>query len=160
MRAGLLKEIITILTPIVKKNKFGEQTQEWKQKFVTKARVQHNSANRTNENGDIFYSSVLNLEVRYYVNVDEYDNIIWKDKKYRILSIIPDKDNNKNIPCQQTDDRGRMVVENGRLYFALGKNMILVSEHFNQNGKDIETLLESAIRHAAVDTTEALKNSA
>ena len=30
MRAGLLKEIITILTPIVKKNKFGEQTQEWK----------------------------------------------------------------------------------------------------------------------------------
>lgn len=73
---------------------------------------------------------------------------------------VPDKDNNKNIPCQQTDDRGRMVVENGRLYFALGKNMILVSEHFNQNGKDIETLLESAIRHAAVDTTEALKNSA
>ena len=52
---------------------------------------------------------------------------------------MPDKDNNKNIPCQQTDDRGRMVVENGRLYFALGKNMILVSEHFNQNGKDIET---------------------
>ena len=54
---------------------------------------------------------------------------------------MPDKDNNKNIPCQQTDDRGRMVVEIGRLYFALGKNMILVSEHFNQNGKDIETLL-------------------
>ena len=73
---------------------------------------------------------------------------------------MTDKDNNKNILCQQTDDRGRMVVENGRLYFALGKNMILVSEHFNQNGKDIETLLESAIRHAAVDTTEALKNSA
>jgi head-tail adaptor len=30
MRAGILKEIITILTPIVTKNKFGEQTQEWK----------------------------------------------------------------------------------------------------------------------------------
>ena len=105
MRAGLLKEIITILTPIVKKNKFGEQTQEWKYKFVTKARVQHNSANRTNENGDIFYSSVLNLEVRYYVNVDEYDNIIWKDKKYRILSIIPDKENNKkNISIELIND--------------------------------------------------------
>lgn len=54
MRAGILKEIITILTPIVTKNKFGEQTQEWKQKMITKARVQHNSGTRTNENGDIF----------------------------------------------------------------------------------------------------------
>ena len=53
----------------------------------------------------IFYSSVLNLEVRYYVNVDEYDNIIWKDKKYRILSIIPDKENNKkNISIELIND--------------------------------------------------------
>ena len=58
---------------------------------------------------------------------------------------MPDKDNNKNIPCQQTDDRGRMVVENGRLYCALGKNMILVSEHFNQNGKDLEERAEKYV---------------
>lgn len=105
MRAGLLKEIITILSPIITKNKFGEQTQEWKKKCQTKARVIYNNGSRINENGDIFYSSVLNLEVRYYVNVDEYDNIIWKDKKYRILSIIPDKDNNKkNISIELIND--------------------------------------------------------
>lgn len=97
MRAGLLKEIIVILTPIITKNKFGEQTQEWRQKTATKARVQHNSGARTNENGDVFYSMFLTMEVRYYVSVDEYDNIVWKGKKYRILSIIPDKDNNKKI---------------------------------------------------------------
>ncbi len=97
MRAGLLKENITILTPIITKNKFGEQTQEWKLKTNTKARVQHNSGTRTNENGDIFYSMFLTLEIRYYVQVSEYDNIVWQDKKYRILSIIPDKDNNKKI---------------------------------------------------------------
>jgi len=39
MRAGLLKENITILTPIITKNDFGEQTQEWEQKTVTRARV-------------------------------------------------------------------------------------------------------------------------
>mgnify|MGYP006886754288 CR=1 FL=1 len=39
----------------------------------------------------------LTMEVRYYVNVSEYDNIVWDNKKYRILSIIPDKDNNKKI---------------------------------------------------------------
>ena len=97
MRAGLLKEIITILTPIITKNDFGEQTQEWKQKTVTRARVQHNNGTRTDENGDIFYSMSLTMEVRYYVNVSEYDNIVWNGKKYRILSIIPDKDNNKKI---------------------------------------------------------------
>lgn len=97
MRAGLLKENITILTPIITKNKFGEQTQEWKQRTTTRARVQHNSGTRTNENGDIFYSMFLTLEVRYYVSISEYDNIVWQGNKYRIMSIIPDKDNNKKI---------------------------------------------------------------
>lgn len=97
MRAGLLKEIITILSPIITKNKFGEQTQEWKKKCQTKARVIYNNGSRINENGDIFYSSYITLEIRYYVQADEYDNIIWNDKKYRILSIIPDKENNKKI---------------------------------------------------------------
>lgn len=105
MRAGILKEIITILTPIVTKNKFGEQTQEWKQKMITKARVQHNSGTRTNENGDIFYSMFLTVEVRYYVMVDEYDVILWKQKKYRILNIIPDKEHNKkNISIELIND--------------------------------------------------------
>nr|DAW29844.1 MAG TPA: hypothetical protein [Caudoviricetes sp.] len=46
--------------------------------MITKARVQHNSGTRTNENGDIFYSMFLTVEVRYYVMVDEYDVILWK----------------------------------------------------------------------------------
>lgn len=97
MRAGLLKENIEIVTPIIKKNKFGEQSQEWDSKYHTRARVIHNNGTRTNENGDIFYTSFITLEIRYYVPIDEYDRVKWNNKVYRILNIQSDNDHNKKI---------------------------------------------------------------
>lgn len=97
MRAGLLKENIEIITPVVTKNKFGEQSQRWDSKYHTRARVIHNNGTRTNENGDIFYTSFKTLEIRYYVPIDDYDRVKWKNKVYRILNIEPDVDNNKKI---------------------------------------------------------------
>jgi head-tail adaptor len=97
MRAGLLKEIITIVSPVISVNDYGEQTTEWEDKYTTRARLKHDSGARVENNGEIFYSYVKTLEIRDYVPVDEFDRILWNDKAYRILDIEPDKDAMKKI---------------------------------------------------------------
>ena len=42
---------------------------------------------------------------------------------------------------------GYEKVENGVRYFVFGKNKIRITEHFSENGKPIESLIENVIRH-------------
>ena len=49
---------------------------------------------------------------------------------------------------------GYVTDEHGTLYFCHGKTRIRVSEHFNDSGKPIGTLIEDVIRYSAAYQTE------
>lgn len=44
--------------------------------------------------------------------------------------------------------QGETISQNGRQVFVLGRTRILISEHFPDRGRPLESLLEDAIRHA------------
>ena len=49
-----------------------------------------------------------------------------------------------------TDNSGTMLTAaDGTQYFVMGKVRIRVSEHFAQDGKPLDSLLEDVIQHAA-----------
>ena len=97
MQAGLLDTQITILRPEISRNEFGEQTEEYKPHYKTKARVLHNSGQRDIENGEILHNYIKTIEIWQYVGITETDWIEYDGKKYRIIEIEPDKRQMKKI---------------------------------------------------------------
>ena len=97
MRAGLLDTEVKILRPEITRNAFGEQEEEYKDHYTTKARVLHDSGRRSVENGEILHSYEKIVEVWKYVDVVETDFILLDGKQYRILSIEDDKTQQKKI---------------------------------------------------------------
>lgn len=87
MRAGLLTKVITILSPETTINEFGEQVQEYKFKYKTRARVLHDNGSRDIVNGEIFYPYRKSFDVRSYVPVTEFDIIEFEGHQYRIITI-------------------------------------------------------------------------
>lgn len=87
MRAGLLTKPISIFQPITEINEFGEQLQQYVLKYNTRARVLHDSGNRTIDNNAIFYPYQKTFNVRSYVPVSEYDQIEFEGKRYRVITI-------------------------------------------------------------------------
>ena len=86
-RAGLLNEVINILAPSSIVNEYGEKVQTYSVKYTTRAKVEHNSGTRSNENNEIFYSYQKSFTVRSYVPVTEFDLIEYNSKRYRIITI-------------------------------------------------------------------------
>ena len=58
----------------------------------TKARITYGSGNRANENNEIVFAYEVIFTIRIYHQIREDMRIIWKGKKYRILSIEVMKD--------------------------------------------------------------------
>lgn len=101
MQAGTLNYLIDIYKPCIEKNEFGEQVTVYKKSIHTRARIIYDNGNRTNEDGDMTYIYNLTFEVRRYHNINEYDQIYYNNKKYRILSIEKKKTEQKQIvTCQ------------------------------------------------------------
>jgi SPP1 family predicted phage head-tail adaptor len=86
-RAGLLNEVIKIYSPSSQVNEYGEKVQTYTLTYTTRARVEHTSGNRSNENNEIFYSYQKTFTVRSYVPVTEYDQVEYNNKRYRIITI-------------------------------------------------------------------------
>lgn len=86
-RAGLLNEVINILSPTSTVNEFGEKVQSYDVTYTTRARVEHNNGSRGNENNEIFYSYQKTFTVRSYVPVTEFDLVEYNKKRYRIITI-------------------------------------------------------------------------
>lgn len=88
MRAGLLQEVIKVEEPVTTTNEYGANYIQWKT-FIgrTKAQVTYSSGNRANENNEIIFAYEVVFTVRIYHRINERMRIIWKNKKYRILSI-------------------------------------------------------------------------
>lgn len=93
MRAGRLTEVISVEQPIQNQNEYGATALEWKP-FIckTKAEVTYSSGNRRNENNEIIFAYEVVFTVRIYHHINERMRIIWKNKKYRILSIQENKE--------------------------------------------------------------------
>lgn len=91
MRAGLLTESVDIYSPSSFTNSFGEETTTYVLKSITRARVIHNNGNRQLQNSEIYYAYNKTFQLRIYVNIDEYDYIQYEGKKYRVLSIDRNK---------------------------------------------------------------------
>lgn len=88
MRAGLLRDTIKVEKPTVVQDDFGANHIEWTT-FIekTRAQVTYSNGNRANQNNEIVYSYEVIFTVRAYHQITENMRIIWKSKKYRILSI-------------------------------------------------------------------------
>lgn len=87
MRAGELRETITIQQPAVIQDDYGANGIEWKNVISTRAKAIYNSGNRQNENNEIVHNSTITFTIRYYHNVTDDMRIIWNGNKYRIVSI-------------------------------------------------------------------------
>ena len=55
------------------------------------------SGGRTDENHEIFYAHTYKFIIRRYVNVEDFDRIMWHDKQYRVLNIDDDRALNQKI---------------------------------------------------------------
>ena len=105
MRAGILTELITVLSPNIIVNEVGEQTTEYLTKLTTRANVNWKTGNRNIENNEIVFDYTKDFKVRYYVDINEFDRILWNNKQYRIISIEPNKHYQElNIIAEQIND--------------------------------------------------------
>jgi len=75
------------------------------EKFTTRAQVTTNSGNRLNQNNEIIHTYNVTFIVRLYHDIEESDRVIYKGKKYRIISI------NKELYKQSTNIIGELINE-------------------------------------------------
>ena len=87
MQAGLFNKPITIFEPIDSINEYGERTIDWKRRYDTRAGVAYSSSNREFVNQEEFFSYTVSFTVRSYVPVTERDQIEFRGKRFRILTI-------------------------------------------------------------------------
>ena len=98
MRAGILTEQVQILRVKVIHNEYGEQRDIYKPWCTTRANITPVSGARTDENYEVFYEHRYKFVVRLYVDVNDFDRILWNGKQYRIINIDENKrQNNKTI---------------------------------------------------------------
>ena len=87
MRAGLLREVITVLKPSITVNEVGEQTTTFVPHITTKARLQHLGSTRDIENTEILFQSLSIFTIRDYHKILDTYRIEFRNKIYRILKI-------------------------------------------------------------------------
>lgn len=93
MRAGgLRRNRIEIQRSIETVNKYGERVPDWQTVIETKADVLHKSGARILDVHELTPSYSVDFRIRKYHKVDEEMRVILKEKKYRILAILPDEE--------------------------------------------------------------------
>lgn len=97
MRAGLLTEVVTVEQPITITDDFGANKTGWNPIINTRAKVSYSSGNRANENNEIVFTYEVLFTMRIYHQINERMRIIWKNRKYRILSIERNKEQQHQI---------------------------------------------------------------
>ena len=98
MRAGMLEDTIKILKLTSSRSEFGAQVDTYTEpKNTTRAGVIENSGNRMDANYETYYEYSKKFYVRRYVDVDEFDRILYRGKQWRILSISDDRHLNQKI---------------------------------------------------------------
>ena len=105
LRAGLLREVVTVKKPVISVNDYGEQVQLWDDVVTTRARVTFNSGQRAVENHEVWNPYQVTFVMRYYHVIDGTMVIEWQGKRYNIISI------NKNVSQQMMTIIAEVVNE-------------------------------------------------
>lgn len=93
MQAGKLNQIVSFWQPNTKRTNSGAESTTYEFCYECRASVTYANLDRVNENGDIFYSRAVKIEIRTpFFDIDERMQIIWNRKKYRIISVEPRRD--------------------------------------------------------------------
>ena len=91
MRAGQLKEIITVLIPDSVLSDLRSPATSWRDGFPTRAAVKTPGTSRTIDNAEIFFSSTAVFRARIYHHITEQMRIRWRGDVYRIIGIERDE---------------------------------------------------------------------
>ncbi len=97
MRAGQLKEIITVLIPDSVLDDLHSQNTTWHDGFPTRAAVKTPGTSRTIDNAEIFFSSTAVFRVRIYHHITEQMRIRWRGDVYQIVGIERDEERRELI---------------------------------------------------------------
>lgn len=105
MRAGLLKEVIEVFSPVVNTNDFGEQTTIYNHSHTYRARILHRTHGRENMNGDVVYPNSHELQVRIYTDINDYDIILFQNHYYRLSTapIVDKESQSKTLTIEQIE---------------------------------------------------------
>lgn len=96
-RAGQLNEKIEIYKVNWVKNDYGSQVEELELRTSTRAKLMNLSGNRMVENDEIVHNYSKSFLVRFYVEVEDYDKILWNGKYYRVIDIQEDRQYQEKI---------------------------------------------------------------
>jgi len=91
MRAGLMKDIITIQRPVKGESEFSGVVSTYENYITTRADVTHLSGKRVMNASEVFLSSTVQFSVRYYHDIAYGMRILHKGSKYKITDINPVK---------------------------------------------------------------------
>jgi|WetSurMetagenome_2_1015567.scaffolds.fasta_scaffold382465_2 SPP1 family predicted phage head-tail adaptor len=97
MRAGLLRETITIQQPVIEKDEYGSGNNSWKDLIRTRAQVTYKSGDKINQNNEIINTNNIIFTIRSYHQINDTYRILYKGKKYRILFIKMESYNKQSI---------------------------------------------------------------
>ena len=97
MQAGLFNKPINLYHPINTINSYGERTTEWEWHYGTRAGVEYSSSNREFVNQEEFFAYTVTFTVRSYVPVTERDQVEFRGKRFRILTIEERELQNDNL---------------------------------------------------------------
>ena len=98
MISGRLRhEIIEVVTPKIIIDEYGSQTTVYEHKFTTRAEMVRNSGNREITNNEVFYGERKQFSIRIYHNIEDFDIVLWNRKRYRILDIERNKEQQRII---------------------------------------------------------------
>lgn len=97
IRAGLLRDIVTIVSPVVTRNDYGEEVTTWEEVATTRTRVDFRSGTRAVEANEVVNPYTVTFVIRRFIQLNGYMRIRWKGREYAIESINDEGHNQQQV---------------------------------------------------------------
>ena len=97
IRAGLLRETVTIVAPVVTRNDYGEEVTTWKEVATTRARVDFRNGTRAVEANEVVNPYTVTFVIRRFVELNGYMRLRWHGNEYAIQSINHEGHNQQQV---------------------------------------------------------------
>ena len=87
MRAGLLREVISITAPVVTRNDYGDEVTTYQPFATTRARVVFRYGSRGDINHEVQNPYTVEFLIRTHLDINPKMLITWRGNSYRIVTI-------------------------------------------------------------------------
>ena len=87
MRAGLLREVISITAPVVTRNDYGDEVTTYEPFATTRARVVFRSGSRGDINHEVQNPYTVEFLIWHISAVEDDVLLTWRGNSYRIVTI-------------------------------------------------------------------------